>query len=260
MKPLDDDFKFLRIPLYQTSNVSLIKGAITANNTSTWTHCGPLLDIEHLPANFHQWTTATLNGNLLPLLKPFLSFVHAFLSEANMDHYWITIRAVQATDEFERPRWHTDVKYFNRPRNMNWKLATTLIGPGTLFLCDGESGRKAQVKARKAVKDTKLGQHECLSFRCLGCSSMQENVREQLEVEFKSLQTVQAQNGECAFMRLGDESGAMHSEPHTTCDRIFVNVIPGNRDELEALSATWGIEFPRSWSIGVLLNHEEADI
>jgi hypothetical protein len=260
MKLPREDFRLLRIPSCQTSEIGLIKGAITANNTSTWTHCGPLLDIDHFPSSFHRWAAVTFNGNMLPLLNPFLSFVHAFLSEAKMDHYWITIRAVQATKEFELARWHTDFKYFDRPEDKHWKLATTLIGPGTLFLRDGVKGRKAQAKARKAVKNTKLGQHGCLSFRCLGCSDMQDIVREQLAREFESLEIVQAQNGECAFMRLSDESGAMHSEPHAICDRIFVNVIPGKEHELRSLSEKWGMEFPRSWSIGVLLNHEEPDI
>lgn len=62
---------------------------------------------------------------------------------------------------------------------------------------------------------------------------------------------VQPRWGEMVFFRLGGREGAVHSEPRIDCDRVFVNVVPGTEEELRGLMGRWGMEFPRSWSLGV---------
>jgi hypothetical protein len=52
--------------------------------------------------------------------------------------------------------------------------------------------------------------------------------------------------GEVAFFRLGDEEGAVHSEPRCDTDRIIVNVIPGTEQELRMLMERWSMGFPRA--------------
>ncbi|KAI0479343.1 hypothetical protein GGR56DRAFT_373803 [Xylariaceae sp. FL0804] len=62
-----------------------------------------------------------------------------------------------------------------------------------------------------------------------------------------------AARGECARFRVGRSRGAVHSEPSMSDKggdgrgRVFVNVVPGRRDELARLAGAWGMEFPRSW-------------
>lgn len=62
---------------------------------------------------------------------------------------------------------------------------------------------------------------------------------------------VQARRGECAFFRVGEEDGAVHSEPMSHGDRIFVNVVPGCEGDLRGLMGKWGMEYPRAWCVGL---------
>lgn len=131
-----------------------------------------------------------------------------------------------------------------------WKLATTLLGPGTLFLRDSIQARRTQ-RAAKAAECAKRGEHTCSNFRCLGCLDAVEAVRQTLAKSFASDEVESPKYGQVAFFRLGDEEGAVHSEPPCHQDRIFVNVVPGGEDELRGLMARWGMGFPRAWSFGV---------
>lgn len=244
----------------ESSNIgptkSLHTPGISLKINSSWTHCGPFLDLSSLPSSFHTWANATVNGDLIPRLIPFLSFLHDFLVEAQIEHYWLTIRASQATHDFDVPRWHTDGNYFDRAGEceLYWKLATTLFGPGTLFLSDGEKARAVQKKTRRSMKKNTMANHRCIAVRCLGCAALQEVVRKRLAEKLANYEIVQPGVGECSFFRVGDEKGAMHSEPPIPGDRVFVNVVPGSEVELRKLMARWGMSFPRSWSLGVPLN------
>lgn len=62
---------------------------------------------------------------------------------------------------------------------------------------------------------------------------------------------VQAALGQCVFFRVGEEEGAVHSEPVSHSDRVFVNVVPGSERDLAALMGRWGMEFPRAWCVGL---------
>lgn len=243
-------------------------------NTSTWTYCGPLLPLtpSALPPSFHTWSASTITGSFLPRLLPFFRFLNTFLKEAGAQHYWLTIRATKPTTEYDTVRWHTDDLFFDydgekdrlgldqkqrqkrRRRKKNpgyWKLATTLLGPGTLFLRDGTHARRTQ-RAAKAAECASRGEHTCTDFRCLGCLDAVEAVRQTLAKSFEHEVVESPEYGEAAFFRLGDEEGAVHSEPPCHTDRIFVNVVPGSEDELRGLMGRWGMgAFPRSWCFGV---------
>ena len=224
-----------------------------------------------------------------------------------MTHYLLTIRAQKPTSEFDRPRWHVDRRFFENPslslssdegiyfnsgdvgkgvgkRKKGdvsvWKVATALIGPGTLFLKDSKKAIALQKKIEKQLKmeQKKKGhyavdeKHVCRTFRCLGCAEMADAVRVKLaeEVEIEGLEVVQMGKGEVAVFRTDgdggggtDESGggeedgvaAMHSEPPMgEDDRVFVHVVPGTEEEVRRLVEGWGMEFPRDWSVGILRN------
>ncbi|KAF2652609.1 hypothetical protein K491DRAFT_583029, partial [Lophiostoma macrostomum CBS 122681] len=248
---------------------------VSLTNTSSWTYCGPVLtpDAFSLPSSFHTWSQATISGPLLPRLLPFLHFLRSFLKEKGVDYYWLTIRATKKTDEYDVVRWHTDDIFFDVEGELNrvspstkaphqqskskrtireryWKLATTLLGPSTLFLRDGDRARQALREAKLAEQRVR-GPHTCRTFRCLSCLDAIESIRHNLANELGQEEKAQPASGEVAFFRLGDESGAVHSEPPVTEDRIFVNVVPGTEDELTRLMGRWGLGFPRAWCFGV---------
>ena len=140
----------------------------------------------------------------------------------------------------------------------NWKITITLLGPGTLFISP-----QASTHARTIEKDTKASvraenkDHICLSIRCLGCAMASERVRERLAEALKDHDTIQPKPGECTYFQTGEDGGAVHSEPESHEDRIFVNIIPGKERELMALTGKWGLEYPRAWCVGVPLMWEE---
>ncbi|KAI0972869.1 hypothetical protein F4678DRAFT_31129 [Xylaria arbuscula] len=258
-------FEFLEY-LPQKHSESATDPDLRVTHNAFWSYCGPLLtEGEEIPPSFYDWTGAVLSGPLLPRLTPFLEFVNQVLREHHLDYYWLTIRATKATTEFDKPRWHTDDVFFsvrggglrpvprendsNRAMDLqtDWKLCTTLLGPSTMFIppeCQAEA-RKTQRFTRKALAT----EHDCTSIRCIACAATSDAVRERLSTDLKPLGKMQAASGECAFFRIGQEKGAVHSEPPMDCDRIFVNVVPGKKDELKNLMTKWGMSFPRSWWI-----------
>ncbi|KAI1400718.1 hypothetical protein F4819DRAFT_359277 [Hypoxylon fuscum] len=274
-------FEFLNYGLPEHSSEA--SHDLSVKKDAFWSYCGPLLSgSDDLPSSLHDWTDAALSSSLLPLLLPFLKFANDFITRNGLDHYWLTIRATKATTEFNKPRWHTDDMFFSRSFNgglrapslrkskegerkldleTDWKLCTTLLGPATMFI-----GAEYQEAARETSRETKRAlatDHTCTSIRCVGCAATADAVRDRLTTELAPFDSVQAAPGECSVFRIGQERGAVHSEPcMSRGDRIFINVVPGKRDELAGLMTKWGMAFPRSWWIApnVLRGHEIADI
>ncbi|CAI7586550.1 unnamed protein product [Penicillium discolor] len=270
------DFRFIPYPV-ESKELLPPDEPITLNTSSSWTYCGPLLTLEscNLPSSFNTWAGATLSGSILPSLFSFLAYVHDFLTKNNQSHYWLTVRASKGSDEFDTPRWHTDDLFFSplkppinhrrptpptaqipsiSPTPTNWKLTTTLLGPGTLFIPPATNHlARATQQAVKTAAHAADPNHICVSVRCVGCAMAAESVRARLAVELGGHGTVQASAGECVFFRVGEDKGAVHSEPRSHGDRVFVNVVPGHEADLRALMAKWGMEYPRAWCVGLPL-------
>jgi hypothetical protein len=252
-----EDFQFLP---YEQPDLNGTQDQIKLSNTSSWTYCGPTLSLnkEDLPQSYHTWHRATVNGaSLTPLLLSFLAFTHEIFSGASISHYWVTIRATKATPDFDSPRWHTDDDFFLKAneqskKHTQWKLATTLLGPGTLFIVDGQNAREIQREVKSRVEE-ESAEHACSITRCLGCAAMSDEVRSRLADALLKQKVVQAQNGDCCVFRTGSQQGAVHSEPPHHGDRVFINVVPGTEAELRDLMKKWGMEFPRAWSFGIPL-------
>ncbi|KAK3292949.1 uncharacterized protein B0H64DRAFT_476574 [Chaetomium fimeti] len=256
------DFHFIPIP-----DTPANPPPLTLTHTSTWTYCGPLLPLSNppspttdLPPIFHAWCAHTLTPisapHLLPRLTTLLRAVHTFLRQHARQHYWLTIRASQPTGDFDTPRWHADDDFFDPARSDAargcWKLCATLQGPGTLFAVDGRGARRVLRGVKERVRRAERGrEHVCCGVRCVACGRTSEVVREEVRVGLEGREVVQPREGEMVFFRLGGREGAVHSEPRIGCDRVFVNVVPGTEEELRGLMGRWGMEFPRSWSLGV---------
>ncbi|KAF3919951.1 hypothetical protein AA313_de0205661 [Arthrobotrys entomopaga] len=142
----------------------------------------------------------------------------------------------------------------DREERTQWKLAATLLGPGTLFQIHNHAARSLQKAVKQEVKNSTT-EHTCTSIVCLGCASAAEDVRMKLADRLKNAERVQAQIGECCFFKVGTGDGAVHSEPRMDGgERVFVNIVPGKEGELREVMGRWGMEeFPRAWCLGVPL-------
>lgn len=257
---------------------------------SAWSYCGPLLhatSLADMPATFQTWQAESIDGDLLPgLLLPVLHGANAFLRRNALQHYWITVRATKPDAEFATPRWHTDDLFYERylnasggerslrgppPRRLwpgwappwsgaargrararapptDWKLVATLAGPRTLFVAAGHQARARRLQRRAKVACGK--EHVCGSVRCVGCSTAASRVRETMARRLRATPVARPGAAQLVFLRVGHESGAVHSEPDLRGgDRVFVNVVPGGEAELRGLMARWGMGFPREWAV-----------
>ncbi|KAF2629224.1 hypothetical protein BU25DRAFT_389235 [Macroventuria anomochaeta] len=232
-------------------------------HTSTWTYCGPLLTPPHLPSSLQAWSSIAVTppSALLTRLIPLLTFLEDFLIAAGVQHYWLTLRATTPTKEYDVPRWHVDDDFFGeskkgkgagrQSREGGWKLCTTLVGPSTLFLRQSRNAAALRILRDTKRKESEKRPHVCSSIRCAGCFDTGEAVRRTCATSFAGEDVVQAEYGEVAFFRIGEEAGAVHSEPPCGMDRLFVNIVPGTEDELRRLMCRYGMSFPRAWSLGL---------
>ncbi|KAI1381243.1 hypothetical protein F4677DRAFT_120098 [Hypoxylon crocopeplum] len=259
-------FEFLN---YSTDSEPLpeSKHSLSVKKDAFWSYGGPLLcQPDDLPPSLQDWAAATLSSSIVPLLLPLLSFVNDFVAKNGLDHYWLTIRATRATAEFDKPRWHTDDMFFSDcaekgkrrlDLQTDWKLCATLLGPTTMFIPAEHqtAARTTSLSTRRALATD----HACTSIRCVGCAATADAVRNRLAGELAPLGLVQPAPGEASVFRIGQERGAVHSEPcMSRGDRIFVNIVPGKKDELTNLMTKWGMNFPRSWWVApnVLRGHD----
>ena len=81
---------------------------------SLYSYFGRRFDLRHSLTEFDTWSTGVVIGNVREAFTDFMAHAHAFLEEnaADFNSYWVSVRATTATDEFDIPRWHTDVTFF----------------------------------------------------------------------------------------------------------------------------------------------------
>lgn len=134
----------------------------------------------------------------------------------------------------------------------DYKLCTTLLGPSTLFLPAPHHALALQTLCATKTSEAAKRKHLCASIRCPACGDTGDAVRTILATAFADLPTVQSQYGELSVFRTG-EGGTVHSEPPCRSEpgRVFVNIVPGTEEGLRALAGRFGIEWPRSWCLGV---------
>jgi hypothetical protein len=219
-----------------------LPGRLSTARVSTYHYNGRRFNLSQLPDSFHTWAKDVVVGNITDPLIEFMAHVHSFLdtNAPDYDCYWVDVRATKASAAFDIPRWHTDgTFFFSREADQpQWKLATCLLGPGTLLLKNGKEER--DILRKEFEKWIDKEQREDGIYR-----SPEENLefRRTMEKMFKEWEVVSPKYGEMVFFRARDEKGAVHSEPKQEGDRIFVSVLPGTEKEIRELMTRWG----RKW-------------
>lgn len=133
---------------------------------------------------------------------------------------WVTIRALQPTNAFDVPRWHTDGYFYPPDAGDQVKAVITLKGDGTLL--------------------NKLPKEKRADLMNLQRSSMDEmDSREQRAALIESSRTETTPAGCGTVFIVGSEHATVHSEPPIRSERIFISVLPGSREQIENLRQNW---------------------
>lgn len=224
--------------------------SLPGDRKSTYTYFGPLLPLSPLPEDLQTWSTKTIAGDFLSAIKTFLEYVHSYLSQhfPEYRYYWFEIRATKGSHDFVLPRWHSDGRFFTHNRDgCEWKFATCLLGPGTLFLKNGVEAREIERAEEQQMHDELDGlDFEDNSARENESCKKQQEIREVLAKRFDGWERIQPKLRDVVRFRVGEGDAGMHSEPDSRGDRIFVSVLPGMEEELKDLAERWGMPWSRA--------------
>jgi hypothetical protein len=148
------------------------------------------------------------------------------------DYYWISIRIVDFSHDFDIPRWHTDGKYFDKKLNQS-KFVTVVKGPGTLLKDNTPEVKKVfnpiNNKFRDEISSVPYGSDADK------WTKVNNKYREIFDNELKPFETKQLTNDEGLIFFAGDENSAIHSEPKMDRQRMFISILPGTKEDIEIL-------------------------
>jgi len=141
------------------------------------------------------------------------------------DYYWISIRIVDFSHDFDIPRWHIDAKYFGEKLNQS-KFVTVVKGPGTLLKDNTPEIKKVfhpiRDEFQKEIKNIPYGTDEW--------NTINNKYRERFNHELQPFETKQINNDEGIIFFAGDENSAIHSEPKMNRQRMFISILPGTKE------------------------------
>ena len=155
-------------------------------------------------------------------------------------YLWLAIRPSKPNSHFKVPRWHTDGQFFHHekfrkdPKFYQMKLAATLKGPSTILKAPSKSERTAFRKFAAESSTAYLAKDMASVMR----------IREEVAIRWKDIKIETPKYGEVAIFVTGNRDRAgFHSEPHTTSDRLFLSVLPGDKDGMAAFAKKKGEKF-----------------
>lgn len=165
-------------------------------------------------------------------VKDIILYIVDFINNTFDEHYaWVQIRSQLPNDFAEIPRWHTDAKYISTNTNKyNSKFVISLKGATTLFAEFTSSGKDEYVafhnhlaKTVKVHSRDTVYRHQMIAF-----------LTELKQKSMASFHRVEEDSGcGCAFIHGGDMTKAtVHSEPHVTKPRLFMSVLPMNKQNV----------------------------
>ena len=146
------------------------------------------------------------------------------------DYYWISIRIVDLSHDFDIPRWHIDGKYFGE-KLIQSKFVTVVKGPGTL-LKDNTLDIK---KVFHPIRDEFLKEIRGVPNGTDEWTKINNKYREKFAHELQPFETKQLTNDDGVIFFAGDENSAIHSEPKMDKQRMFISILPGTKEDIEMI-------------------------
>jgi hypothetical protein len=161
-----------------------------------------------------------------------------------LNHVWISLRIQMPSELYNIPRWHQDGKYFtnlerkqelmenkldNKTKEeideyiygtrVNTKFVTTLKGPGTLYIPD--------------TTPKQVEKYYSIPFEA------GDKYRKKIANIFKNNKVKQVKVGQGLIFIAGEKNATMHSEPAFSEPRMFLSILPCNKEELNNLKKRW---------------------
>jgi hypothetical protein len=144
------------------------------------------------------------------------------------DHYWIAIRIVDFSHDFDIPRWHIDGKYFGEKLNQS-KFVTVVKGSGTLLKDNTPELKNVfhQIRGeyRKEIQNVLFNTDEW--------TKINNKYRKKFADELQPFETKQLSNDDGLIFFAGDENSAIHSEPKMDSQRMFISILPGTKKDIK---------------------------
>jgi hypothetical protein len=217
------DFKFF--PIKFTTSESNSINNLSIKKSDNFDYYGNLESLDF--KDFFSKVGENNLKNIKIIEKIIKKITNKVLVSFDMDHFWISIRPSVPNNLFDIPRWHYDGTYFSNVDNQA-KFAFVLKGSGTLFIKKSkkviESYNKIQDKFRKELNkivDTPNYQHK-----------INEKYRPIFAKELSKYKIRQVKNNQGVIFWGGKDinSKALHSEPKIDQHRLFISILPGNKE------------------------------
>jgi len=155
----------------------------------------------------------------------------------NKEYFWLNIRISYIDPNFDLERWHTDGKYFQNKNDNEFqsKFIMVFIGPGTLLLDNTKEDTKNFLKNLKEQSE----ESKEFKYNSPEWQTIISKYRKMLADNFKDSKILQLKNnqGLIFISHPGTifEHGAIHSEPKKDTFRMFMQIIPGLKEDIELL-------------------------
>jgi len=156
---------------------------------------------------------------------------HGFGAEAA----WTMIRVSQKSASWDMPRWHQDGSYIVSDGAKQYKLVASLRGPQTLF------GEAVDTEQFKTLEYEAAANYDRNKFDDDAFHLEDMRIRQEMQKIVQPKTVLSA--GEATLYLVGDPDAAIHSEPPLTQSRIFIAILAGSSEQIDAFAKRYSKAF-----------------
>lgn len=169
--------------------------------------------------------------------------INPFLNAMKKNSAWIKIVTFLPTKDWKVPRWHWDGYYYKVSEYTTKKIKL----PKLVFVVIGDTTPFKSVN--KKVREKFIELHGKL-YKKLDFSNLDKelylDIRKQLDNLLKKSPIIQTSNSQAGIFLVGlKEFATIHSEPDIKEKRLFLSIVPGDKDEIGELAKRWKRSFSK---------------
>jgi hypothetical protein len=162
-----------------------------------------------------------LHGNAPDLTQRVVTNLDYMIKESlaavQAETAWLTLRTCLPTTYFDRPRWHTDGRFYTPTEIPQRKIAITLKGSKTLL-------NHLHPSLREEFDRLQMSDNNRDTDRLISPGDSRAARRNM---------------GTIFIVGTLDGRDAVHSEPPIHSERYFLSLLPGSREQIEELRNNW---------------------